>query len=402
MRNKLVRWLSGAAVVASFAAFAGLVSAGYGSSGSYGGYASSYGSSGGSAGYGSSGGYTAGYGSSGGYTAGYGSSGVASYGGSSGGYVGPLRRLHNHIHDGIHNRTAARAAARSYGSSGGSSGVLYSSSYGSSGGSSGGSYPSGGSSGGGSSGGSYLPSYSHGSSGGGSSGGGSSGGGSSGSYIPTYSGGSSGSIHHYGSYDGVIMDSSVPMSSNASGVLRSSNKVSTSQSFDPREIHLVVNLPEDAKMFVNGNATTSTGTSRHFISRNLNEGESYRFELKAVLADANGNEVQKTKTVVLNSGNGEEINFDMQSNDEPTETVLTLKVPEDASVILANNVTKNSGSARVFRTKQLRNGESWDDYKIQVTVAGVTKEKVIRLIGGDNLELTFNFDDAVDAKLAMQ
>jgi hypothetical protein len=56
----------------------------------------------------------------------------------------------------------------------------------------------------------------------------------------------------------------------------------------------------------------------------------------------------------------------------------------------------------VFRTKQLRNGESWDDYKIQVTVAGVTKEKVIRLIGGDNLELTFNFDDAVDAKLAMQ
>ena len=90
----------------------------------------------------------------------------------------------------------------------------------------------------------------------------------------------------------MIMDSSVPMSSNASGVLRSSNKVSTSQSFDPREIHLVVNLPEDAKMFVNGNATTSTGTSRHFVSRNLNEGESYRFELKAVLADANGNEVR--------------------------------------------------------------------------------------------------------------
>ncbi|MCE3016273.1 MAG: TIGR03000 domain-containing protein [Pirellula sp.] len=393
MRNKLVRWLSGAAVVASFAAFAGLVSAGYGSGGSYGGY----GSSGGSSGYGSSGGYAAGYGSSGGYTAGYGSSGVASYGGSSGGYVGPLRRLHNHIHEGIHNRMAARAAARSYGSSGGSSGVLYSSSYGSSGGSSGGSYLSSGSSGGGSSGGSYLHSYSH-----GSSGGGSSGGGSSGSYTPTYSGGSSGSIHNYGSYDGVIMDSSVPLSSNASGVSRNANKVSTSKSVDPREIHLVVNLPEEAKMFVNGNATTSTGASRHFVSRNLNEGESYRFELKAVLADANGNEVHKTKTVVLNSGNGEEINFDMQSNDEPTETVLTLNVPEDASVILANNVTKNSGSARVFRTKQLRDGESWDDYKIQVTVAGVTKEKVIRLIGGDNLELTFNFDDAADAKLAMQ
>jgi uncharacterized protein (TIGR03000 family) len=302
---------------------------------------------------------------------------------------------------------AARAAARSYGSSGGSSGVLYSSSYGSSGGSSGGSYLSSGSSGGGSSGGSYMQSYSHGSSGGGSHGNMYSGG-SSGSYTPAYPGGSSGSVHQYGSYDGVIMEGSViengsvPMSSNASGVMRSSSKVSTAKSVDPREIHLVVNLPEEAKMFVNGNATTSTGASRHFVSRNLNEGESYRFELKAVLADANGNEVQKTKTVVLNSGNGEEISFDMQSNEEPTETVLTLNVPEDASVVLANNVTKNSGSARVFRTKQLRDGESWDDYKIQVTVAGVTKEKVIRLIGGDNLELTFNFDDAADSKLAMQ
>ena len=149
-------------------------------------------------------------------------------------------------------------------------------------------------------------------------------------------------------------------------------------------------------------STTSTGASRHFVSRNLNEGETYRFELKAILADANGQEVQKSKTVVLTSGNGQEVNFDMQSIEEPAETVLTLNVPEDASVVLANNVTKNSGASRVFRTKQLRDGESWDDYKIQVTVAGVTKEKVIRLIGGDNLELTFNFDDAADAKLAMQ
>ena len=49
---------------------------------------------------------------------------------------------------------------------------------------------------------------------------------------------------------------------------------------------------------------------------------------------------------------------------------------------------------RTFRTKNLKQGESWDDYTIQVSYQGKVKEQVIRLIGGDNLELSFNFNDS--------
>jgi uncharacterized protein (TIGR03000 family) len=178
---------------------------------------------------------------------------------------------------------------------------------------------------------------------------------------------------------------------------QTANKLASSSNILPNEIHLTVNLPESAKVFVNGNATTTTGTKRHFVSRDLKANDAYRFEVKAVMNNADGSEVVQSKTVVVESGNGEELNFESLKSDAPIETILTLNVPEKANVVLAQNGTKSEGTSRVFRTKQLQQGHSWDDYKIQVTHEGVTKEKTIRLIAGDNLELSFNFEDSDSA-----
>ena len=400
MKTRSMKWLSASTLFALVIAASNSLEAGYGSGG-------------GSSGYGSSGGYdsSGGYGSSGGYYGG---------GGSSGGYVGPLRRLGARLHDRVHSVVARRA---SYGSSGGSG--YYS--YGSSGGSHGGyaiSY--GGSSGGGSSGGSsggayYGSSYS----GGGSTGSIASGyaGGSTGSYggsTGSYGGGGSvGSTMHYGTHQGYpsevpMMDSGYssgsivspeysPNMSAGSAITRTANKFATTQEIRSNEVHLTVNLPEAAKVYVNGNLTTTTGSRRHFISRDLKPNDAYRFEIKAVLSKDDGSELVQNKSVVIESGKGEELNFDLLKTDDPIETILTLNVPEKAKVVLAQNSTKSEGASRVFRTKQLREGESWEDYKIEVTFEGVTKEKTIRLVGGDKLEMTFSFEDVDSAnKVAMK
>jgi len=409
MRNTLKNWLSASTLVALALAVSNPVEAGYGSSGGSGGYGSS-GGGGYVSGYGSNGGFGSGggYGSSGGYG---GSSGGASSGGSSGGHVGPVRRLGARIHDHVHAKMAYRSAYRaSYGSSGGSSGGMYTNSYGSSGGSHGGyAIRSSGSSGGGSSGGSYYTQSS---------------GGSSGIYTPSYRGGSSGSFGggstgsamQYGSYESSAptYESYSPSYESYSGPMdggygssstpstQAANKLASSSKIQPNEVHLTVNLPESAKVFVNGNPTTTTGSKRHFVSRDLKANDAYRFEVKAVMNQADGTEVVQSKTVVVESGNGEELNFELLKSDDPIETILTLNVPEKASVVLAQNATKSEGSSRVFRTKQLQQGQSWDDYKIQVTHEGVTKEKTIRLIAGDKLELSFNFEDMDSAdKVAM-
>ncbi len=101
----------------------------------------------------------------------------------------------------------------------------------------------------------------------------------------------------------------------------------------------------------------------------------------------------ESKSIVLNGGASEQLNFALLKPEEASETALTLYVPEGAKVVLAGNETKTEGATRTYRTKGLKQGESWDDYTIQVTYEGKTKEQVIRLIGGDNLELTFNFDN---------
>ena len=376
MKNTLKRWLSASTLVALVFAVSSPVDAGFGHHGGSAGYGSSGGYYGGSSGGGSSGGGSSGGGSSGGGSYGGGSSG----GGSSGGHVGPLRRLGAHIVDHHQAKVARRS---SYGSSGGSSGGVYSSSYGSSGGSSGGyATRSGGSSGGGSSGGAYYgSSYSA--------------GGSTGSYSPAASGGNVGSMHYgnYESYSSGTPEYS-PSVLGASSFSQTANKLAANLSIQPDEVHLTVNLPEAAKVFVNGNPTTTTGSKRRFVSRDLKPNDSYRFEVKAVITNEDGSEVVQNKTVVVASGNGEELHFEMLKANDPIETVLTLNVPENARVVLAQNATKSEGLSRVFRTKQLHEGESWDDYKIEVTFEGVTKEKTIRLIAGDKLELTFNFETA--------
>lgn len=349
------------------------------------------------AGYGSSGGSSGGYGSSGSYGSSGGSSGAAYYGatysgssggGSSGGHVGPLRRFHQKVHDHLaakHARHVARRSAYSGGSSGGSSGY-YTSGSGSSG-----SY---GGSSGGSSGGSPYVIRGTGSSGGGSSGGGSSGGhvyssayGTS--YVPTMT---------YGSYESSSALGSDVTSSYAS------NRIAPSQSAEAlsigaSEIQLMVEVPTDAKLFVNGNATTSQGSLRRFVSRDLGNNETYRFEVQAIYK-VDGKEVNQTKTVIAKSGSSEKVIFEGAQSDDPVETTLTLNVPAGATVVLANNPTKSDGTTRVYRTGELKTGEAWEDYKIAVTHNGITKEKTIRLIGGDKLEMSFSFADHSSNKVA--
>lgn len=159
------------------------------------------------------------------------------------------------------------------------------------------------------------------------------------------------------------------------------------------EIHLLVDLPEAARVFVNDNPTTSTGGSRKYVSKSLERGSSYRFQVRAEL-DVDGRTVSQERTVVLVPGSKEAFAFRFADSTPVAETVLKLNVPADAKVTLAGNSTKSQGESRVYRTKELTAGQVWEDYTIFVEWNGKTREKSIRLIGGDELEVSFNFNES--------
>lgn len=349
-QTKLCNWIfKGALALAVIAGGVDSASAGWWH---HGGGSSGGGSSGG---WGSSGGY--GGGSSGGWS-GYGSSGgYGSYGVSGGyGYRGGL--FHHH-------RARYGGSSGGWGSTGG---------YGYGGGSSGGWGSSGG--------------YGGGSSGGwGSSGGAVMGGG-------------------YYSPGGVIVeDSAVPMD-NAPLNPPTTDGAAPPDPMPPEggaalrraDGTLVVEVPAEAKIYVNDRLTNTPGAVREYVSRNLVRGYNYSYEVRAEM-EVDGKTVTETKKVDLRAGQNVKLAFNLApaASDE-VETSITVKVPANAKVNLGGNDTKAEGETRVFRTSALRTGGEWKDYKIVVTaeVDGreMTKEQTFDLKAGENKELSFDFDAA--------
>jgi uncharacterized protein (TIGR03000 family) len=250
----------------------------------------------------------------------------------------------------------------SYGSSGGS--------YGSAGGSSGGSYSYGGSSGG--------------SSGGGSAGG-SYGGYSTSSAVEGYS--SAMPIESYrviNETPSMTGGEIIGTPSAVPGMLDSTSR----ESVPADGALLVVEVPADATVYVNGTKTTSQGAVRRYLSRGLAAGQKYEFVVR--MATDAGKE--STKVVSLIAGGRSNVSFSAPA--ESVKTSVTLRVPADAKVWLAGSATASTGEVRTFETSSLPTGKTWKGYEVRVATVVDGQErtvsKVIDLASGDRVDLTLD------------
>lgn len=166
----------------------------------------------------------------------------------------------------------------------------------------------------------------------------------------------------------------------------------TSTSGDAR---LQVQLPADAIVYVNGKRTRTEGALRSYVSRHLDVGRQYPYEVKAVVV-RNGQELTQTKVVDLSAGLDKSIAFDFDADAELL-TSLSISVPEDAKIVLDGTPTSTAGSFRYFSTKALAPGQVWSKYEVSATVVRdgkeITRRKVIRLSAGDSQQLAFDFDN---------
>ena len=164
---------------------------------------------------------------------------------------------------------------------------------------------------------------------------------------------------------------------------------------------LRVSVPEDAQVFVNDAATTSTGENRRYVSRGLEQGRTYSYTVRAEF-QRDGETVTETKSATLTAGSEASLVFastsaqpTMAEDAVNTTTRLTLHVPENAKVTLAGSPTSRTGQVREFATTRLAPGATWANYKIHVEaeVNGevVTQQKTITLTGGEPQEVVFEF-----------
>jgi uncharacterized protein (TIGR03000 family) len=157
---------------------------------------------------------------------------------------------------------------------------------------------------------------------------------------------------------------------------------------------LIVDVPSNAKIFVNGAATKATGETRRYISRGLVAGKEYEFVVRMAV-DRDGVTAEETRTVSLTAGEGSKVSFATApvAKKAPT-TKVTLHVPADAKVWLAGNATGSIGAVRQFETTSLAAGQSWKSYEIRVAAIVEGRErvvsKVIDLAAGDSVDLSID------------
>ena len=234
--------------------------------------------------------------------------------------------------------------------------------------------------------------------------------GSYGSYGSRGSHGSFGSYGSHGSHGAVIVSDSCGSSGGTvtkGGVYQKGGAVQgggeamesapvpptpDSASRNSDDATLTVSVPNDTKIYVNGVLTKSTGTERRYVSRGLRSDYGYTYEVRAELA-RDGETLEQTQVVQLRSGASEYLSFDF---DTPSETTLTINVPEDATVRLAGREVAGEGPVRTFTTSKLPAGETWSDYTIEVSVDRdgqlLSQEKTIDLRAGHTQNVTFEFD----------
>ncbi len=160
-----------------------------------------------------------------------------------------------------------------------------------------------------------------------------------------------------------------------------------------------VEVPADARIFVNDNLTKTPGTYRRFVSRGLDEERVYTYNVRAEF-ERDGEQVEETKSLQLTSGGVARLSFaaDQRATvaTEPATTKLIVHVPSDAKVALSGTMTRQTGETREFSTTQLTKGQVWSDYivKVEYTRNGQVEvqERTIELTGGQDQELTFDFD----------
>lgn len=159
-----------------------------------------------------------------------------------------------------------------------------------------------------------------------------------------------------------------------------------------------VNVPAEAKIYINDRETTTAGLDRRYVSRDLQRGVRYTYEVRAELDGQT-----QTRVVSLQAGRNAHVAFDFAqatpartlASAEMVQTRLTVSVPADAKVTLAGNATRSEGAVRNFTTSRLAEGQAWKNYTIVATIVRdgetLTKQQTIELLGGEDREISFDF-----------
>ena len=172
---------------------------------------------------------------------------------------------------------------------------------------------------------------------------------------------------------------------------------------------LELDVPAEARVFINDRVTQTTGIHRRFVSPGLTPGLTYTYHVRVELSGKSG-PVVETKSVKLHAGDDQLLAFHMTADQQNVAakpatlpTSLTLHVPADAQVLLGGNPTTTTGTVRTYKT-MLSAGDRLEQYTVQVKLERdgkvLSREQTINLAACETREIEFDFATSSAPSLA--
>jgi len=113
---------------------------------------------------------------------------------------------------------------------------------------------------------------------------------------------------------GVPAGQPVPVMPRTGGTEKKEGAAPPPEEVSLNQAKLLVSLPADAKLFIDGNATVSTSSQRSFVSPTLEQGKDYHYTLRAEVV-RNGQPVSVTRDVTVRAGEVVQASFQFPTVD---------------------------------------------------------------------------------------
>jgi uncharacterized protein (TIGR03000 family) len=131
---------------------------------------------------------------------------------------------------------------------------------------------------------------------------------------------------------------------------------------NPNQATIIVQVPAEAKMFVDGQEANLTSTSRRFVTPALETGRDYYYTIKAELV-REGKTLADSKHVVFRAGQTVKVDFGDMSTakvvPQAAPATVTVRLPADARLTIDGIDCPLTSATRTFDTPKLDPGQRY-------------------------------------------
>jgi uncharacterized protein (TIGR03000 family) len=159
---------------------------------------------------------------------------------------------------------------------------------------------------------------------------------------------------------------------------------------------VIVQLPADAKLFVDGQPIQLSSSVRNVLTPELLPGQDYYYVVKATV-NRDGQTVEDSKRVVVRAGMVSRVDFNglpAAPNQEAKPARITVRIPEAARLYVDGVARPMTSTVRTFDTPELEPGQSYYyNFKVEVSQDGKTRSDDRRVIVQAGKDVTVDFTE---------